>query len=94
MHIKSLIFASVSFLGSCLAYAITSIDAGLSYALERWPEYQPATASESIALDTAARSFELQPSPMERAMAFARRALSHSRYIAGGFIQGEPLAAT
>lgn len=93
MHIKSLIFASLSLVGSCIAYALTSIDAGLSYALERWPDFIPS-ASESIALDSAAHSFELQPSPMERALAFARRALGHSRYSAGQFHSTDMLVAT
>lgn len=94
MHIRSLIFASVSFLAAGLAYCASAIAYPFELARDHWPDYIPVTASESIALDAAYAEAEAAPSPLARFHAFLERALRQARYSAGGFQTPASFAAS
>lgn len=85
MHIKRLLFASISFL---VALPFVSRDIAIRLA-DGWPAYHP-TPGESIALDAAAREYvdARQPGIMSRFAEFILRALTHDEFTAGHFDPG------
>lgn len=93
MHIRSLIFASVSFLAAGLAYCAAAVAYPLELAREHWPDFIP-TATESIALDAVHAEAGATSSPLSRFRAFLERALQHARYSAGGFAQADCFATS
>lgn len=93
MHIRSLIFATASFLAVGLAVCLEALASPIEFAREHWPSFI-ASPSETIALDAACHEADATSSPLARFHAFLERALQHARYSAGGFTQADCYASS